>query len=158
MAKEYVVEKAFRQTDENKVPKEFKAHDKVMWPWKVKVEGEDFWFNKNTLENGSITPGDTMYGLFDEEEVHPKNGEPFTVKKFVRMERPDGSRDKVQGAASNSSQSNVQAPTAGPGAQRLEYAIKMLEELTGRREVTDEPAETATEDEDEPINLDDLNI
>ena len=171
MAKEYVIEKAFRKTvsKEDKTPVEFEAHGKKMWPWMVKVEGEDFWFQKTTLENGKITPGDTIYGLFDEEQVTPKNGgQPFTVKKFVRMQRPDGSYDKVQARSGGESQPAQGTAQAGQATGDLAYVIALLEYLVGDEDdvkaikaktlVSGNKKDSLPEDEDldKPIDLSEL--
>lgn len=160
MAKEYKITNAFPATvsKEDKTPRTFESHGKTLQVWQVKVEGQDKWFQLNKIQGSVITPGDTIYGLFDTEE---HNGKEYL--KFVRQERKDGSHDVVQARDSSDNAGSVSAPSSAPlNNERLEYAIKMLEELTGRREVTgDETVEEPTtqeDDEDAPINLDDLNI
>jgi hypothetical protein len=160
MAKEYIIEKAFRKTvsKDDKTPATFTAHDKVMWPWMVKVEGEDFWFQKTTLENGKITPGDTIFGLFDEETVTPKNGgETFTVKKFVKVPRPDGTYDKVQ---ARDSDSDSTPKTTNNTDAKTEARLSRLEEQLGLPPIewSKDANPVKDEGEDKPLDPSELPL
>lgn len=117
-------------------------HGHMMQDYAVALEGEEGWIKlTQRVETRPPQIGDELEGFI--EEKTNRNGSSY--RKFVK--------ENPQFAGAN--RSNNQ-PNNSSVERQLNYAVQMLEELTGRRNVVDQVAEVPETELDDPFK--DLNI
>ena len=125
MAREYTIT-SVQERDEWRP-----VHGSMMRDYAIALQGETGWI-KLTQKTLTRPPreGETIYGSIESKQ----NANGTAYRKF-KKENPQfgGNRSGGFGDSDGS-----QAPSNGEIQQQLDYIVKMLEELTGRRDVVHE--------------------
>lgn len=128
MGQDYVITRIERRS-------EWQFNGNTMQDYAVALEGQQGWIKlTQKLETQPPREGDTLYGVI--EQKSDRSGKQYL--KFKKI------NPNFQGGGSRQQQA------VSPELERkLDYAIQMLEELSGRRDLVVDPS-------NEPISLDDL--
>ena len=160
MAQEWKVTQAFQgmSKEDSNVPEVVNTKGGAKHKYLVQVENQPVagWFSVLKNPDHSVKEGDTLYGDITTNQ--------WNKPQFTRADRPqEGGQAPGQAAPAAPQRQTAKGGTMSlSDRERLDYAIVMLEELTGRREGSvglddsDQPAQPDTDDDDAPLKPSDL--